>query len=168
METCVRAALICAGMSSGPSVVCTTHCMDGSEDGGTSRRKKALRSVRTSGSAFSWISSEQEVWRTKTVSSPSSAPAERTKAPAWGLEGGESAGVANIGGLRQPDGSRTSFGKATRMKVPKGATFELTCGGGGGYGPPAERDPEAVHADVREGYVTEARAREQYPHAFED
>jgi N-methylhydantoinase B len=93
---------------------------------------------------------------------------ERTKSPAWGLEGGEPAGVANLGGLRLPDGSRTQFGKATRLKVPKGATFELTCGGGGGYGPASERDPEAVHADIREGYVTEARAREQYPHAFGD
>jgi hypothetical protein len=25
-----------------------------------------------------------------------------------------------------------------------------------------------VHADIREGYVTEAKAREQYPHAFAD
>ncbi len=93
---------------------------------------------------------------------------ERTKEAAWGLEGGESAGVANNGALRQADGSRTRFGKATRLKVPKGATFELTCGGGGGYGPAAERDPEAVRADIREGYVTEAKAREQYPHAFGD
>jgi N-methylhydantoinase B len=93
---------------------------------------------------------------------------ERTKEAAWGLEGGESAGVANNGALRLADGSRTRFGKATRLKVPKGATFELTCGGGGGYGPAAERDPEAVRADIREGYVTEAKAREQYPHAFGD
>jgi N-methylhydantoinase B len=93
---------------------------------------------------------------------------ERTKNAAWGLEGGEEAGVANICGLRLPDGSRTRFGKATRLQLPKGSTLELTCGGGGGYGPPSERDPAAVHADVREGYVTEAKAREQYPHAFSD
>jgi N-methylhydantoinase B len=93
---------------------------------------------------------------------------ERTKTPAWGLEGGKSAGIANSGALRQADGTRTVFGKATRLKVPKGATLELTCGGGGGYGPPSERDPEAVHSDIREGYITEARAREHYPHAFGD
>lgn len=93
---------------------------------------------------------------------------ERTQSPGWGLEGGEPAGVANAGALRQADGTRTTLGKATRLKVAKGATFELTCGGGGGYGPPSERDAEAVRSDVREGYVSEARAREQYPHAFED
>jgi N-methylhydantoinase B len=91
---------------------------------------------------------------------------ERSKNPAWPLEGGEPGGVANACALRAADGSRTHFSKATRLLVPAGATLELTCGGGGGYGPASERDPEAVHADVREGYVTEAKAREQYPHAF--
>lgn len=93
---------------------------------------------------------------------------ERTKTPGWGLEGGREAGVANSCALRMPDGSRTRFGKATRLLVPKGATLELTCGGGGGYGPPDERDPASVHADIREGYVTESAARKAYPHAFED
>ena len=55
----------------------------------------------------------------------------------------------------------------TRHAVPKGATFSLRTGGGGGYGPPSERDPDAVHADVREGYVTETAARRDYPHAFD-
>jgi N-methylhydantoinase B len=92
---------------------------------------------------------------------------ERTKNPGWGLEGGEEAGIPNSGALRKPDGSRTVFGKATRLLVRKGETLELTMGGGGGYGPATERDPAAVHSDVREGYITEAAAREKYPHAFE-
>jgi N-methylhydantoinase B len=91
---------------------------------------------------------------------------ERTKSPGWGLEGGEEAGIPNSGALRKADGSRTVFGKATRLLVRKGETLELTMGGGGGYGPPSERDPEAVLADIREGYITEAKAREKYPHAF--
>ena len=36
-----------------------------------------------------------------------------------------------------------------------------TCGGGG-YGPPAERDRDAVSRDVREGKVSLERAREVY------
>ena len=39
-------------------------------------------------------------------------------------------------------------------------TVELP--GGGGYGPPAGRDPERVLEDVREGYVSLERAREEY------
>ena len=53
--------------------------------------------------------------------------------------------------------------KATGAKIPKGSTFELSTGGGGGYGPPSERDPEAIAADVRAGYITEQHAREHYP-----
>ncbi len=36
-----------------------------------------------------------------------------------------------------------------------------TCGGGG-YGPPVERDPERVLRDVLEGKVSVARARDVY------
>jgi N-methylhydantoinase B len=35
-------------------------------------------------------------------------------------------------------------------------------GGGGGFGDAAERDPEAVRADVRNGHVTPTAAREVY------
>ena len=34
--------------------------------------------------------------------------------------------------------------------------------GGGGYGPPSERDREAVMADVKDGVVTLEAAREAY------
>jgi N-methylhydantoinase B len=34
--------------------------------------------------------------------------------------------------------------------------------GGGGYGPPTERDPEAVARDVAEGWVSRERAAEVY------
>jgi N-methylhydantoinase B len=92
---------------------------------------------------------------------------ERTRTAPWGLEGGGE-GRPNGAVLRLPDGTRREIAKATRVFVPKGATMELFCGGGGGYGPPSERDPEAVHADVREGYTTEQHARQNYPHAFQD
>jgi N-methylhydantoinase B len=95
------------------------------------------------------------------------AAVERTKTAPWGLEGGLAA-RPNAAAIRLPDGSRRYFGKATRLKVPKGATIELYDGGGGGYGDPAERDPEAVQDDIREGYFTEEFSRRNYPHAFEE
>jgi N-methylhydantoinase B len=91
---------------------------------------------------------------------------ERTKNAPWGLSGGLPA-RANACVLRLPDGTRLPIAKATDLKTPKGSTVELYCGGGGGYGDPAERDPEAVREDLREGYITEAHAREHYPHAFD-
>jgi N-methylhydantoinase B len=92
---------------------------------------------------------------------------ERTKHGGWGIEGGRE-GRPNASSLRLPDGTRRSLTKVTRLRVPKGATFELSTGGVGGYGEPSERDAEAVRRDVREGYVSEAAARRDYPHAFVD
>jgi N-methylhydantoinase B len=93
---------------------------------------------------------------------------ERTKNPAWGLEGGLPAARANSCALTLPDGSRSVFGKATRLLCPTGSTLELTCGGGGGFGPPADRPAEEVHADIAEGYVSGEAARTDYSHAFTD
>ena len=92
---------------------------------------------------------------------------ERTKTAPWGLAGGRE-GQPNLCVLRYPDGARVEYGKKTRLQVPKGATFELHCGGGGGYGPPEERNAAAVHRDLREGYITERHARDHYPHAFDE
>jgi N-methylhydantoinase B len=38
----------------------------------------------------------------------------------------------------------------------------MRTGGGGGYGNPMERDPEAVLADVRDDYVSREAAKEVY------
>jgi N-methylhydantoinase B len=39
--------------------------------------------------------------------------------------------------------------------------------GGGGYGPPLERDPERVQKDVTEGWITRERARDAYGVIFD-
>ncbi len=35
-------------------------------------------------------------------------------------------------------------------------------GGGGGYGPPEKRDPDAIRNDLRNGYITAAFAKRHY------
>jgi N-methylhydantoinase B len=89
---------------------------------------------------------------------------ERTKNAPWGLAGGRP-GRANGAQLRTPDGNRP-VAKATRLKIPAGSVLELYCGGGGGFGPPSERDVAEVQADIQEGYISEGQARADYPHAF--
>jgi N-methylhydantoinase B len=90
---------------------------------------------------------------------------ERTKNAPWGLAGG-GAGLPNGVVHETPDGARTAISKATGLALAPGSAIEIHCGGGGGYGPAAERDPAAVLADVAAGYLTEPHAREHYPHAF--
>jgi N-methylhydantoinase B len=43
-----------------------------------------------------------------------------------------------------------------------GDVIQFQSAGGGGYGDPLQRDPEAVEADVRNGYVSIEKAREDY------
>jgi N-methylhydantoinase B len=90
---------------------------------------------------------------------------ERTRTAPWALVGGRE-GRSNRARLELEDGTQRVLAKATRVRVPAGSVLDLQTGGGGGHGPPRDRPPAAVHADVREGYVTETRAREDYPHAF--
>ena len=44
-----------------------------------------------------------------------------------------------------------------RLPVRPGDGFRVLTAGGGGYGDPRERDPEAVREDVRDGYVSAKR-----------
>ncbi|XVQ06674.1 hydantoinase B/oxoprolinase family protein [Spirillospora sp. CA-255316] len=78
-------------------------------------------------------------------------------------------GVA--GGLCAPRNSSRVHHRDGRITVPRtnstlvlgrGDVIEIHTSGGGGYGDPRERAPEAVLADVRDGLVSEAAAREVY------
>ena len=90
---------------------------------------------------------------------------EQTRTPAWGLSGGRE-GRANGADILLPDGSVVAFGKVTGMHAPKGALVRVRSGGGGGYGAPASRSPEAVAHDLRDEYVSENFARMHFPQAF--
>jgi N-methylhydantoinase B len=87
---------------------------------------------------------------------------ERTKAPPRGLFGGGE-GRANQVTIRHPDGSITHHRKQTAILVRKDSVFEVRSGGGGGYGPPEERDPRLIADDLTDGYVTSEHVRRYYP-----
>jgi N-methylhydantoinase B len=89
---------------------------------------------------------------------------ERTIDRPWGIQGGLP-GRANHGLLHLADGTTLPASKGT-LNAPTGAVFALHTGGGGGFGDPAERDPDAVREDIRNGYISEGHARDHYPQAF--
>ena len=43
--------------------------------------------------------------------------------------------------------------KEVGIEVQPGDVFFVESGGGGGYGPPEDRDPSAIKSDVENGYV---------------
>ena len=90
---------------------------------------------------------------------------ERTKNAPWGLGRAARLG-ANARASASPTDARCRSGRRPELDGSRRADRRALLRRGGGYGDPAERDPEAVR-DLREGYITEAHAREHYPHAFE-
>ena len=88
---------------------------------------------------------------------------ERWDFPAEGLSGGQAGGRAGA--------ERTTTGVAPddavlpekgRTALEPGEVIRLVTGGGGGYGKPEERDLDQVVEDLRNGYISEAAAREVY------
>lgn len=86
---------------------------------------------------------------------------ERKVTPPWGLWGGKDGAVNGVE-ITGPDGAVREVRKATRHPIAAGERVRIMTGGGGGYGPPSARDPEAVRRDVGEGYVSTQAARRDY------
>jgi N-methylhydantoinase B len=85
---------------------------------------------------------------------------ERNGCPPWGLEGGQSGAPAYVE-------VETSAGvqpvrKISQRPLEIGDRVHIHTGGGGGYGPPQERDREQVTLELRDGYISEAQAEAVY------
>jgi N-methylhydantoinase B len=88
---------------------------------------------------------------------------DRVHCAPWGLEGGLS-GAGNqvamrVGGVEINDFPNA---KVLARRLASGDAFMIRTGGGGGFGPPTERDPARVAHDVRQGYVSQAAAERDY------
>ncbi len=82
---------------------------------------------------------------------------ERVQFPAPGLAGG---GAGAPGAVRA-SGDTPVYAKI-REQLPAGTAVTIELPGGGGYGPPEERDPALVLEDVLDGYVSIERAHDDY------
>jgi N-methylhydantoinase B len=58
--------------------------------------------------------------------------------------------------------------KVNALPVDTGGVVRLKTGGGGGFGPAWERDPECVREDVIDGYVTREGAERDYGVVLKD
>jgi N-methylhydantoinase B len=82
---------------------------------------------------------------------------ERVKNPARGRDGG-GAGAAGAVALR----SGRPIRPKGRQTVPPRDAIRLSLPGGGGFGDPRTRDPQAVRDDVLDGLITAEEARRDY------
>ena len=86
---------------------------------------------------------------------------ERAKFPASGVAGGRDGRRSHFVAIGR-NGDETALEAAGRYEMKEGEGFFLDKAGGGGYGDPARRDPEAIRRDIAEGYVTPAGAKRDY------
>ncbi len=94
--------------------------------------------------------------------------ADRATLQPWGVAGGR-AGAATTWTLNPdtPD-EQPLPGKADRIAVTQGDVLRVTTPGGGGWGDPLNRDPEAVRIDVVRELVSYESARDDYGVVFKD
>jgi N-methylhydantoinase B len=90
---------------------------------------------------------------------------ERAKFPSSGMEGGSDGRKSRFVSINH-NGDETDLPAAGRYDMTAGEGFFLDKAGGGGYGDPKKRDPEAIRRDIAEGYVTPEGAKKDY--GFED
>jgi N-methylhydantoinase B len=96
---------------------------------------------------------------------------ERMTSPPFGLLGGNP-GAAAVVTLTTPDGVTRHLPSKGAFLAPAGSVIDMVTPGSGGFGPVAERDPEAIGRDLVDGYVSAAAAQRDYgitdPEALRD
>ncbi|MDG4770299.1 hydantoinase B/oxoprolinase family protein [Solwaraspora sp. WMMD792] len=85
---------------------------------------------------------------------------KKTRSAPWALDGGGRPDPIQV--IVHPGTDRERRVSTRRTPVAPGDRVTLLTAGGGGHGDPRRRDPEAVRADVAEGYVSPAAARDVY------
>ncbi|WP_186178501.1 hydantoinase B/oxoprolinase family protein [Burkholderia gladioli] len=85
----------------------------------------------------------------------------RSKVPPWGLNGGRD-GTPNYVQIIRKDGTTERHAFSSNVTVNKGDVVRAVTGNGAGYGDPRKRDPEAIRRDIRDGFLSPARAEEVY------
>jgi N-methylhydantoinase B len=88
---------------------------------------------------------------------------DRVHCKPWGLEGGLDA-AGNETAVKRNGVWKSDFpnAKVSLVQLSPGDGYVLRSGGGGGHGPPWQRAVEKVLEDVRQGYVSVAKAAELY------
>lgn len=92
---------------------------------------------------------------------------DRTRSRPWGVFGGHAARPARF--YRNPDTpDEEALASKSTTKLDPNDVVSVQTPGGGGYGDPLERDPQAVLEDVRDEKVSAEKAEEEYGVVIDD
>ncbi len=82
------------------------------------------------------------------------------KFPPWGLDGGHEGRPAKF--ILDPEGEARDLPSKYTLEVPMDGCVRVETPGGGGFGEPRRRAPEAVARDLRDGKISADTARDVY------
>ncbi|MEE8189730.1 MAG: hydantoinase B/oxoprolinase family protein [Kiloniellales bacterium] len=93
---------------------------------------------------------------------------DKFKIAPFGLFGGGPGATGKL--FLNPDGPdcQELHSKTVNFKLRRGDVLSMRTQGGGGYGPPDERDPAAIERDLREEKITPEGAQKAYGHGRTD
>ena len=92
---------------------------------------------------------------------------DRSRFAAWGVRAGQAGSPSRF--TRNPDrNDRQELANADIVNLEPGDILRIQGPGGGGYGPPCERDVDRVLSDVRGGFVSADSARLHYGVSIRD
>jgi N-methylhydantoinase B len=86
---------------------------------------------------------------------------DRSRFTPWGSRGGD-AGKPSEFLLNPGSNHEVNLGNTDVVTVQPGDIIRITSAGAGGWGNPLEREPERVLEDVRRGFVSIEKAKEEY------
>jgi N-methylhydantoinase B len=86
---------------------------------------------------------------------------DRVKCPPWGVAGGKEGKSGRITVVKQSGATEIIY-KHKSYPLEAGDVIIVETGGGGGYGPAAERDEKLIERDVIRGYVSVEEAELAY------
>jgi N-methylhydantoinase B len=87
---------------------------------------------------------------------------DRTQCQPWGVHGGGSAKHGRALVYKRGNSEPMILYRAEGIALEAGDMVRVETGGGGGYGPAAERPLELVRRDLQRGYISKATAETDY------
>lgn len=84
----------------------------------------------------------------------------RSEKGPWGMKGGNEGSTNFV--VVNKNGESTRYSECTALELNKGDVVEVRTATGGGYGDPKNRPKNKVLADIKNGYISEERAKKVY------